>query len=146
MAFKKKILTFFLILNSVLASATDYYVSSTGNDFSNGLSESTPWKTISKLNSALSGMKPGDRILFRRGDVFYGSLNITSSGTKTNPIVFGAYGTGANPVITGFRTVSSWTYVKPGIYRSTQSFSSPVNLVALNGSPQTLGDIQIPDI
>jgi len=139
MALKKKISTFFLILNSVLASATDYYVSSTGNDFSNGLSESTPWKTISKLNSALSGMKPGDRILFKRGDVFYGSLNITCSGTKTNPIVFGAYGTGANPVITGFRTVSSWTYVKPGIYRSTQSFSSPVNLVALNGSPQTLG-------
>ena len=55
----------FLCLVSVVASATDYYVSSSGNDSANGLSSSTPWQTISKVNSAFSGFNPGDRILLR---------------------------------------------------------------------------------
>ena len=65
----------FLCLVSVIASATDYYVSSSGNDSANGLSSSTPWQSISKVNSVFSSLNPGDRILFKRGDVFYGTLS-----------------------------------------------------------------------
>ncbi len=135
---KALLLSVFIIISNIV-SGINYYVSSDGNDSSDGLSESTAWKTLSKLNSVGSTFSAGDRILLRRGDVFYGSLIISSSGAEANPIVFGAYGSGENPVITGFKTLSSWTYVKPGIYRSPLSTSSPVNMVSLNGSPQTLG-------
>jgi hypothetical protein len=138
MPLKYFLIPIFFILSN-LATAADYYVSSTGNDSADGLSSSTAWKTLSKLNSVGSSFNPGDRIFLKRGDVFYGSLIISSSGTEANPIVFGAYGTGSNPVITGFSSVSSWTYVKPGIYRSSLSTSSPVNVVSVNGTPQTLG-------
>ncbi|HEY5122158.1 MAG TPA: hypothetical protein VIK14_00325, partial [Ignavibacteria bacterium] len=82
-----------------VASATDYYIKSSGNDTNNGTSPSTPWRTIAKINSAFSIMNPGDRILFNQGDTFYGQLKITKSGAAGNPIVIGAYGTGAKPVI-----------------------------------------------
>ncbi|HEY5124074.1 MAG TPA: hypothetical protein VIK14_10090, partial [Ignavibacteria bacterium] len=89
---KNALILIFLIL-STIASATDYYVSSSGNDSNNGLSSSTPWKTIIKVNSAFSTMKPGDRILFNRGDTFYGTITVTKSGSTGNPITIGAYGT-----------------------------------------------------
>ena len=64
------IFTLLLCLFSFIASAKDYYISSTGNDSSDGLSSSTPWRTISKVNAEFSKLNPGDRILFKRGDVF----------------------------------------------------------------------------
>ncbi len=84
----------FLCSVSIIASATDYYVSSSGSDSANGLSSSTPWQTISKVNSVFSSLSPGDRILFKRGDVFYGSLKLSRSGSSGSPITIGAFGTG----------------------------------------------------
>src|SRR5665811_1091801 len=97
---KNALIIAFLIL-STIASATDYYVSSSGSDANNGLSSSTPWKTIAKVNSAFSLMKPGDRILFKRGDVFTGQITLTVSGSALAKITFSAYGTGNAPIIQG---------------------------------------------
>src|SRR5665647_1628345 len=106
---KNALIIIFLVF-STIASATDYYISSSGNDTNNyGLSSSTPWKTIAKVNSAFLIMKPGDRILFNRGDTFYGTITIAKSGSAGSPIVIGAYGTGNNPIISGFTTLISWT-------------------------------------
>jgi len=114
--FKRYIIIVFLCALSSLASATTYYVSSAGNDGANGLSEATPWKTIAMVNSRFSSFMPGDRILFNRGDIFYGTLKFTKSGAAGNPILIGAYGTGSKPIITGFKTVLSWTSYGNGIY------------------------------
>src|ERR1035437_5600261 len=80
---KNALIAIFLVL-STIASATDYYISSSGNDSNNGLSSSTPWKTITKVNSSFSTLKPGDRILFNRGDTFYGTLIVNGSGDAIN--------------------------------------------------------------
>jgi uncharacterized repeat protein (TIGR02059 family) len=133
------ILTLFLCLLSLIVSATDYYVSSAGDDSANGLSSSTPWKTISKVNSVFPTLKPGDRILFRRGDSFYGSLKIARSGVSGSPIVIGAYGTGANPVISGFRTISDWSSYGNGIYSKAISCESSPNMVTVNGTNTPIG-------
>src|ERR1035437_2291765 len=125
--FVKKVFIFLFCLSSLVASATDYYISSKGNDAANGLSSSTSWKTIAKINSGFSAFKPGDRILFNRGDTFSGTLNITKSGSIGNPITIGAYGTGADPVINGFVTITGWTNVGGGIYsKIVKCESSPV--------------------
>src|SRR3990170_3505599 len=86
-----------------------YYVDQTsGNDSNSGTSTGSPWKTISKVNSA--SLSSGDYILFKRGEVWrVGEIVVPSSGSVGNPITFGAYGTGANPVINGANIFSSWT-------------------------------------
>jgi hypothetical protein len=100
-------LFFFLLFITGIASATDYYVSTSGSNSNNGTSASTPWQTLSKVQSVCNAgtINPGDRILFKRGDSFTGTISIGSiwgnhakSGTAANPITFGAYGTGAKPV------------------------------------------------
>jgi len=87
-----------------ISFATNFYVSnSTGNDSNNGLSPSTPWKTISKVNSSMGSFNADDSILFKRGDTFTGRLLPTRSGTIGHPIYFGksvGFGSGADPIFT----------------------------------------------
>ena len=134
----------FFCLVSVIASATDYYVSSSGNDSANGLSSSTPWQSISKVNSSFSGFNPGDRILFKRGDVFYGTLRISRSGSSGNPITISAYGSGANPVISGFITIirMGLTMAVEFILKQLSCESYP-NMVTVNSVNTQSADGQI---
>ncbi|MBC7534093.1 MAG: T9SS type A sorting domain-containing protein [Ferruginibacter sp.] len=90
-----------------IASATDYYISATGNNSNNGLSQSTPWQTLSKLQTFCNNgtIHAGDNIYFKKGDSFTGTLLMTSlwgynanSGTASQPITFTSYGTGAKPL------------------------------------------------
>src|ERR1044072_2632286 len=93
--------------------ANTYYFSTiSGNDSrseTEAQNPSTPWKSLEKLNAIFSNLNPGDIILFKRDEVFDGSLLITRSGSLTLPITFGAYGSGAKPVINGFTSLSDWT-------------------------------------
>ena len=75
------------------AFATDYYLSSTGND-NNAGTMSLPWKTIAKLNTR--SFRAGDKILLSGGSTFFGNLTLGSddSGSATNPITIGSFGQG----------------------------------------------------
>src|SRR5882757_9311227 len=88
-------------LNS--AFATNYYFSAVSGDDSRSSTQaqnsSTPWKTLKKLNSFFSSLKPGDFVLLKRGETFYGSITVDKSGTSSSPITIGAYGTGNRPII-----------------------------------------------
>ena len=128
-----------LFAASTLASATNYYVSSAGNDSSDGLTESTPWKTIAKVNSVFAGLKAGDRVLFRCGDVFYGTVNISRSGISGFPITIGSYGTGGKPVITGFTSPVSWTNTGGGIYSTPLSCESAPEMLIIDGVQYGMG-------
>jgi hypothetical protein len=81
-----------------------YYLSNDGDDTNNGTSESTPWKTLTKANTATQNgglLQPGGKLLFNKGDTFVGQLVIGCSGTKDNPIEISSYGTGDKPILTG---------------------------------------------
>ena len=97
-----------LLILPVIIFAEDYFVSSSGSN-SNPGTEQKPWKTLETVNSRMSAFKPGDRILFRRGDVFSGELRISKSGSAQNPLIFGSYGDGDLPVIRGTKLISGWT-------------------------------------
>lgn len=93
-----------------------YFNNITGNDNNNG-SISTPWKTLSKLNSLINSgnvtFVPGDTIFFARGSTFTGPFQdnfsgfywvqrpqggfTSPSGTPQNPIVLTSYGDLAQP-------------------------------------------------
>lgn len=76
-----------------------YYIDATdGDDGAAGTSASTAWQTIAKVNA--TAVNAGDQYLFQRGETWTNERLIPSAaGTAANPVVFGAYGTGADPVI-----------------------------------------------
>jgi parallel beta-helix repeat protein len=131
---------FWLILFAFKANATNYYLSNSGNDANSGTDPSAPWQTLSKLNS-FKNLKPGDNVLFKRGDTFYGSITVSNSGTAGNPITYGAYDAGEKPVISGFTTVSKWTNLGGNIWESTNTVSalSTCNMVVVNGVNTPMG-------
>lgn len=135
----KRILLLLILFVSIRASATIYYVSSSGSDSNNGTSTITPILSLTKVNSL--NLVAGDQVLFKKGDTFYGTLNVTKSGTLNNVITFGAYGSGENPIITGFTSVTSWTNLGSNIYESTNAVStlSTLNMVSIGGVNTAMG-------
>jgi hypothetical protein len=100
----------------IVGAQTTYYISSsTGNDSNNGTSINTPWKTLNRasINSRYISWVAGDAILFKRGDVFVGCISLNLNGSAENPIIVGAYGVGAKPILFGNYVRSNWMKV-PG--------------------------------
>lgn len=97
-----------LFFISLKVNATNYYISNAGSDAANGLTPATSWQNISKVNSfSLSpGFAGGDSILFNRGDSWNDTIRISNSGTSGHKIIIAAYGTGNNPILTGFQSVT----------------------------------------
>ena len=101
---------FCALFSAIPARATTYYVAAAGSDANVGTDTGHPWQTISKVSG--STFSAGDSVLFNRGDVWYGtSLTVPSSGTNGAPILFGAYGSGANPIIKGSTLLVTSGYV-----------------------------------
>lgn len=96
-----------------------YYFSSTGND-SNAGTEASPFLSIAKANTLLSGAVAGDVFLFKGGQTFTVTttpLTITSrNGTLTSPIKISSYGTGratiAFPKTTHGISLTSSNYIR----------------------------------
>jgi hypothetical protein len=76
------------------AVAADYYVSSGGSDTNAGTAAHAPWRSLARVNAV--ALRPGDRVLLRAGDTFFGGLSLDSSdaGTASAPIAITSYGTG----------------------------------------------------
>ncbi|MDN3656422.1 right-handed parallel beta-helix repeat-containing protein [Ferruginibacter paludis] len=70
-----------------------YYLSSTGNDDSAG-TIANPWKSIKKMNAV--SLNPGDKVFFKGGDIFSGSLIVNSGrlGKRNISILITSYGKG----------------------------------------------------
>jgi hypothetical protein len=100
-----------------------YYVANAGSDAANGLTISTPWQTIAKVNA--STFSPGTRINFKKGDTWRETLIIPSSGTSANYITFGAYGIGNAPKILGSSLVTAWTNRSGNVWKSIANFTNP---------------------
>jgi len=125
--FVLSLFTILFVLFMFLPSwAATYYIDATkGNDNNSGLSQSTPWQTIYKVNN--SKFLPGDNILFKRGDVWRKQLTVPSSGAPGKQILFGAWGQGERPVISGSNVIIDWQKEKENIWKT-----------AFNGKPNQL--------
>lgn len=124
----------------VTGNGITYYISNSGDDSSDGLSESTPIKSISRLNEI--ELNPGDQVLFNRGDLFRGYPQIFG-GSETAWIRYSSYGEGEKPIITGsvdvgdeelwvrsnetniwHSTIQSATYEVGALYLGSETFGS----------------------
>jgi hypothetical protein len=135
----KTVLLLSFVLLAIAANAKNYYLSNSGNDSNSGTDPSSAWQTLTKINATT--FLPGDQILFRRGDTFYGNIVVNISGTSSTPITYGSYGSGAKPVITGFTSVTSWTNKGGNIWESTNPVSTLPDLktVLINGQSVPMG-------
>jgi uncharacterized repeat protein (TIGR01451 family) len=130
------------------ASPIPYYVSVDGNNKNNGMSVSTPFASVSRINSLI--LYPGDSVLFKCGDVWQADpLTITWSGSAGQPITFGSYPAGCanQPVLSGSLPVSGWAltgtanlyYAELSAGANAEKFPNGVNQVFRNGNRLTLG-------
>ncbi len=138
---KQFFITFSIVLACVAvttSSAALYYVDPKGSDANSGTSLYKPWQSLDKVNSTV--FKPGDRILFKKGGIWTGTLTPPSSGSTGHPIVFSSYGTGAKPVISGFAQLFQWKSLGSGIYESAcTQCGDAVNVVAVNTVDTPMG-------
>ncbi len=126
------ILGLFLFVATSLQAKT-YYVSATGNNSNTGLTEATSWQTISKVNSF--SFATNDVILFKRGDVFYGSITV-----RQHNLTYGSYGSGAKPIISGLSTITGWVNRGGNIWEApTTGVKATNNLVLRDSKIQQIG-------
>jgi hypothetical protein len=152
--FRTKLTLIFILLTALfvatrtsLASPTvmTYYVSSsTGNDNNNGLSPSSAFATIGKVNAL--NLQPGDRVLLKCGDVWHAEqLILSKSGTELAPIVIGSYpdeSCANKPSLSGSRSIGGWVLDAGKVYRTDLSladFPLGINQLFRNGQQLTLG-------
>lgn len=125
------------------AQAVTYYFAEDGDDgrsAAQATNPATPWRSITKLNAIFPSLRPGDSVLFKRGDRFFGTIRISQSGNSTAPIVIGAYGSGARPMIAGNTRITNWTSIGNGVYAAHVSqMGQQLNMVTLNGMHQEIG-------
>ncbi|MBN1984880.1 MAG: right-handed parallel beta-helix repeat-containing protein, partial [Prolixibacteraceae bacterium] len=105
-------------------------MSSSGDDSKSGTSPSEAWRSLNKVNSFTP--KPGDQVLFSRGDHWVGTLTVNGSGTAGSPVVYGAYGTGEDPKIYASEEITGWTKHSGNIYKAT--FGKEIKQIFIDGN------------
>jgi hypothetical protein len=128
-----------LLLSALLAlplsaSATTYYIDNCvimGNDSNKGTSSATPWLTIAHVNAQT--FNPGDSILFESACTWSGTdLIPVSSGSAGHPITFGAYGSGARPLLEGRENTLNITNISYLTIQGLHLGTSPCDTVYMN--------------
>jgi hypothetical protein len=110
------------------AQATTYYVANDGNNANVGTDSGHPFAFSPGMvgcNSTCAGVRlaAGDSVLFNRGDTWRDTLTTSMSGVSGNPLNYGAYGTGANPIINGSTMLTFWTTESQGSFNAYYSTS-----------------------
>lgn len=128
------------------ASGTTYYVSSTdGDDGNDGLSKYTPWRSLEKVGSM--HFQPGDKILFKAGDVWNGSLKLRNiSGTKESPIIFDKYGSedqNVRPILNGNGTTTTEVYSIYTYYNGVKDKTQSATIDVLDGSYLEINNFEV---
>ncbi len=134
---------------TVPTSPNTYYVSSidpSANDHNPG-TQAQPWRTLTRVQSALDSLNPGDQILLQRGSIFDGGLSwVGARGTPDAPITLGAYGDGDNPILSGAETLREWISI--GVDRwqaSCATCEGAVNGLMIDGELQAMARHPNPD-
>jgi hypothetical protein len=118
---------------------TDYYVSPNGSDNASGNKPELAWKSLQRVQAAT--LYPGDRILFERGGVFHGPLDIPGARPERSAKVHvSAYGYGPKPIISGYKSIlpDAWVPHAPNIWKvainDPAKFTGNIYTLGANGA------------
>jgi hypothetical protein len=79
------------LAQAVEAGRTIFVSTTAANDRHDGLSPQSPWRSLGRVSAA--DLKAGDRVLFRRGEAWRGTL-VPRSGREGAPITYVRFGNG----------------------------------------------------
>lgn len=95
-----KLICLAAIFSACTTTHTYYFDSELGHDDNAGTSENQAWKTFNPLREVR--LNPGDKILLKKGQNFFGELEINGQGTQKARIIIDSYGKGKKkPCIVG---------------------------------------------
>ena len=97
-------------------AATWHVDSVGGDDAADGATPATAWRSLDRVNKAM--IAPGDRVLFKRGGLWRGTLQ-PASGEPGKPVVYSWYGTGPKPILQNSSDRSrpeDWFEESPGLW------------------------------
>jgi len=114
-----------LVIVSSHAVAETFYVDSAAAAGGTG-SQASPWRGLSDI----AGVAPSDTVLFKRGGTWSEAL-VPVSGAAGSPVAYGAWGTGARPVIAGFSAEGKSYVTVEELHFETSNYA---NAVLLRGS------------
>ncbi|HEV3413535.1 MAG TPA: right-handed parallel beta-helix repeat-containing protein [Puia sp.] len=127
------------------ARGNTYYFSGVNGDDSRSPAQAqqaaTPWRSLAKLDQIFPQLQPGDSVLFKRGEVYYGSIVAGASGADGRPIVLAAYGQGYEPIISGFSRLTGWKAGGTnGVWQAPcQGCGVRVNMVTVENVSEPMG-------
>lgn len=93
-----------------------YYVSADGTS-SDGTDINNPMSLKQANKKKFNG---NDRVLFKSGDIFYGTINFNVQASKNEMFYIGSYGDGEKPIISGANILinrEAWSLDEQGIYK-----------------------------
>jgi parallel beta-helix repeat protein len=131
------LLSVLLLLTLHSAGTIYYFSSSSGNDNYVNNSVTAPWRTMDKVNKI--HLLPGDQILFKSGETFYGSLITHGDGMIGNPVIITTYGGDKPAIITGLTTPNQWTDMGGGIWATQDLGNRDVHNVIIDGKQVEMG-------
>lgn len=97
----RSVLILLTCFSVISLDATNYYLSSKGNDSFSGTSIARAWRSLARLNAMTYAA--GDSLFLEGSAVFQGTIYLSplSNGTPGNPIYVGSYGSGIATVQAG---------------------------------------------
>lgn len=135
---------------AVTSGAGPYYVSASGDDTAAGTDSGTAWAHAPGDPAATGDVAsfdvlPDGQVLFNKGDrhrpASYSGrithLQPRLPGTSGHQITYGAYGTGANPVIDGSEVLASWSAVSSGDVSANPNYTNIVKSAVTGAVFQT---------
>jgi hypothetical protein len=117
------------------AVAQDFHVDQAqGHDGADGTTPASAWASLGKVES--TRLAPGDRVLFKRGDLWRARLRPRWDGAEGRPITFAAYGDPAapKPRFTGSEALDAQRFAQQGTSRVyTCAHAAPVYALLVDG-------------
>ena len=93
-----------------------YYISSDGVS-KDGTNINEPMSLEEANNKTFYG---NEKVLFKRGDIFYGTINFKVNASEKEMFYIGAYGIGEKPILSGANILinkNAWNYENDNIYK-----------------------------
>lgn len=119
----------------IKAEGKTYYISSSeGNDSSDGMSETSAWKSFKNINNLV--LKAGDSVLLKRGDEWNERLEILGQGTAESPVLISSYGdaNAAKPLIRLYNSKNDIGILVKDFYeKDGKAVESPIRHITIDG-------------
>ena len=129
--------------NNTISGGTTYYISSEGTS-NTGTDINNPMSLETANNKTFYG---NDRILLKRGDIFYGYINFNIKADKENMVYIGCYGDEnlERPIINGKTIVlndEAWNLEEDIYVLDLSDFSNLSGMGSKSSNPDNVGFIK----